>query len=108
MTIFDEYKKHGNIYSISPTLLWEYDLSNFDWWKSRKIVVQRVLERGWLNDYYAAFHLYGGIEGFREIIKELPHLNPREMNFACTVFNLKKEELQCYTRKRYREQLFNS
>ena len=51
--------------SISPSLLWEYDLSHFDWWKSRKIVVQRVIERGWLKDFYAAFNLYGGIEGFR-------------------------------------------
>ena len=70
MTIFDEYKNSQETYSISPSLLWEYDLSHFDWWKSRKIVVQRILERGWLKDYYAAFHLYGGIEGFREIIKE--------------------------------------
>ena len=70
MTIFDEYKNSQETYSISPSLLWEYDLSHFDWWKSRKIVVQRILERGWLKDYYAAFHLYGGIEGFREIIKQ--------------------------------------
>ena len=108
MTIFDEYKKHGNVYIISPTLLWEYYLSKFEWCISRKIVLQRVLERGWLSDYYAAFNLYGDIEGFREIIKEIPHLNPREMNFACVVFNLKKEELLCYTRRLYREQLFNS
>lgn len=107
MTIFDEYKNSQETYSISPSLLWEYDLSHFDWWKSRKIVVQRILERGWLKDYYAAFHLYGGIEGFREIIKEIPYLSPKDMNFACIAFNLKKEELTCYTRKQLREQLFN-
>lgn len=62
--------------TLSPSLLWDYDLSCFDWWKSRKIVVQRVVERGWLSDYFAAFDLYGGIEGFRQIVKELPHLSP--------------------------------
>ena len=108
MTIFDEYNSHKGEYAISPSLLWEYDLSHFNWWKSRKIVVQRVLERGWLNDFFAAFDLYGGIEGFRAIIKEIPHLAPREMNFACAAFDLKKEELTCYTRKRYREQLLHS
>lgn len=108
MTIFDEYKTYTGDSSISPSLLWEYDLSHFDWWKSRKIVVQRVIERGWLKDFYAAFNLYGGIEGFREIIKELPSLSPRDMNFVCIVFNLEKEELKCYTRKLSREKHLNS
>lgn len=107
MAIFDDYKKYGAC-SVSPSLLWEYDLSDFDWWKSRKIVVQRILERGWLEDYYAGFNLYGGIEGFREIIKEIPSLSPRDMNFACIVFDLKKEDLKCYTRKLSRERLLNS
>lgn len=108
MTIFDEYKTYTGNSSISPSLLWEYDLSHFDWRKSRKIVVQRVIERGWLKDFYAAFNLYGGIEGFREIIKEVPNLSPMDMNFVCIVFNLKKEELKCYTRKQLRNQLLNS
>ena len=108
MTIFDEYKTYTGEVSISPSLLWEYDLSCFDWWKSRKIVVQRIIERGWLKDFYAAFKLYGGIEGFREIIKEVPSLSPRDMNFVCVVFNLKKEELKCYTRKLLRDRVLNS
>ncbi len=108
MTVFDDYAKHAGECAISPTLLWEYDLSDFDWWKSRKIVVQRVIERGWFNDFYAAINLYGGIDGFREIIKEVPDLSPRDMNFVCTVFGLKKEELRCYTRKLLRNQHLNS
>jgi hypothetical protein len=99
MTIFDDYKDNKGRNAVSPTLLWEYDLAQFDWQRSRKIVVQRIIERGWLKDYFAAFDLYGGIEGFREIIKEVPSLSARDMNFVCTVFNLKKEELRCYTRK---------
>ena len=108
MTIFDDYKKFKGECRISPHLLWDYDLEHFDWWKSRKIVVSRILERGWLKDYFAAFNLYGGIDGFKEIVKELPHISDREINFVCATFGLKREELQCYTRKRSREQLFNS
>ena len=108
MNIFDDYKDHKGEYAVSPSLLWEYDLSAFDWWKSRKTVVARILERGWLKDYFAAFDLYGGIEGFRNIIKEIPYLPSREIDFACIAFGLKKEELKCYTRKRLREQLLNS
>lgn len=102
MTIFDDYAGHKGRYTISPTLLWEYDLTHFDWQRSRKIVVQRVIERGWLRDYFAAFDLYGGIEGFREIIKEVPTLSAQDMNFVCTAFSLKKEELRCYSRRQLR------
>ena len=108
MTIFDEYKTYKGEVEISPSLLWEYDLSHFDWWKTRKVVVQRIIERGWLTDFYAAFKLYGGIEGFREIIKEVPSLSPRDMNFVCVAFDLKKEELRCYTRKLLRGALLST
>ncbi len=108
MTIFDDYKKYKGLCSISPSLLWEYDLSEFDWYNMRTVVVQRVIERGWLMDFYAAFNLYGGIEGFREIIKGIPYLSPINMNFVCNMFNLKKEELRCYTRRQLREQFLNS
>ena len=107
MTIFDDYPKYAGKCEVSPALLWEYDLSTFDWWKSRNIVVQRVIERGWLTDFYAALNMYGGIEGFREIIKEVPHLSPRDISFVCVVFNLKKEELRCHTRMLARERFLN-
>lgn len=54
-------------------------------------MVQRILERGWLKDFYAAFNIYGGIEGFREIVKDVPYLSPRDINFVCIAFNLKKK-----------------
>ena len=74
MTIFDDYIRNKGCCKVSKTLLWDYDLTQFDWQRSRKVVVQRIIERGWLRDYFAAFDLYGGIEGFREIIKEVPYV----------------------------------
>ena len=102
MTIFDDYIRNNGCCKVSKTLLWDYDLTQFDWQRSRKVVVQRIIERGWLRDYFAAFDLYGGIEGFREIIKEVPTLSAQDMNFVCTAFGLKKEELRCYTRRQLR------
>lgn len=105
VTLFDLRDRFGGDCTLSPLLLWEYDLSNFDWWRSRKIVVQRVIERGWPKDFFAAFDLYGGKEGFCQVVKELPYLSDKDMNFVCAVFGLKKEELKCYTRKQLRAQL---
>lgn len=83
---------------LNPALLWEYDLGDFDWQAAKGIVVQRVIERGWPDDYAAAFEIYGGEEGFREAIKEIPMLSKKDIGFVCRFFKVKKEELKCYTR----------
>jgi hypothetical protein len=103
-----EKKTKGNR-TISVHLLWDINRTNIDWQAMRKLVVQRVIERGTEEDFYAIFDLYGGIEGVREIVKEIPAvLSPKDETFALRVFHLKKEDLQCYTRKRLREEHLNS
>jgi hypothetical protein len=68
-----------------------------------------VIERGWENDYYAVFNLYGGVKGVREMIKEISgQLHPKDEAFVCAVFNLKKEDLQCYTKKRLKAERLTS
>lgn len=104
-TFFSGYKPNSN--TINTALLWDYDISCFDWQKSKAIVVQRVIERGDFSDFYAAFDIYGGFSGFREIIKSIPYLSDIDMNFVCHYFNLKKEDLRCYTRKQSRAALLN-
>jgi len=106
--IFDDWKEKSKGAEISPTLLWEYDLTRFDWDYMRTVVVARVIERGWPKDFYAAIRLYGGMKNFRKIIKEIPVLSEIDVAFVCLCFGLKKEELRCYTRKRSREAFLNS
>lgn len=93
---------------ISKTLLWEYDTSKFDWDAMRVLVVQRVIERGWPEDFYAAINMYGGLEKFKEIIREIPALSPKDICFVCTTFDIKKETLKCYIREQSRAQLLAS
>ena len=93
MVILDKYTQSGH--TFNPALLWEYDLQEFDWQAARTLIVQRVIERGHPEDYYAAFDIYGGIDNFREAIKAIPYLSPIDINFVCSIFNLKKEELKC-------------
>ena len=93
--LFDDYRQHQDS-AIRSSLLWEYDLSDFDWQNMRNVVVQRVLERGRMDDYYAMLNLYGR-EGVREALRMIPYMNRKDMNFACFVFDLKKEELRCCT-----------
>ena len=103
---FADYKYHTDS-TLRPSLLWEYDLSAFDWQTMRDVVVQRVLGRGRRDDYYAMLNMYG-LDGVREALRNVPYMNDKDMNFACHTFNLKKEDLKCYKRKQSRQQHFNS
>ena len=94
---FEDYYNHKNA-EVRPTLLWEYDLSNFDWQQMRNEVVQRVLERGRMDDFYAILNLYG-LEGVKAALREIPYMNDKDMNFVCIAFDLRKEDLRCYIRK---------
>ncbi len=94
---FDDWEEKSVGLKVSERLLWDCDLSRVDWNAMRVLVVQRVIERGSLNDVYAAIRLYGGIENFKAIIREIPILSDRNMNFVITVFHIKKEELKCTT-----------
>jgi hypothetical protein len=93
---------------IPEYLLWDIDMENFDVEKGRQLIAERVAERGDLQDFYTMFAIYGGVENVRNIYKnEVGSLNPRAMAFICAAFDLKQEELKCYTRKRSRTVLWN-
>lgn len=102
---FDNYKQHTDS-RLRPTLFWEYDLAYFDWERMRPLVVQHVIERGRMDDFYAMLNMYG-VEGVKESIRDIPYMNPKDMSFVCTVFELKKEELKCYIRQQSRQQHWN-
>ena len=91
---FKDYKKHPEA-NVRQALLWEYDMEQFDWQNMRTIVVQRVVERGFMQDFYAILNLYG-LKGVKEAIKSIPYLNPKDQTFVCNIFGIKKEDLACY------------
>jgi hypothetical protein len=103
---FDNYQSHLDA-QLRPSLLWEYELGNFDWNTMRTIVLQRVVERGRMDDFYAVLNLYG-LSGFIEGLKDIPYLNARDIAFVCAVFGLKKGELKCYIPKRSNQKHWNS
>lgn len=95
---FDNHEFHKNA-QLRSSLLWEYEIENIDWERMHDIVIQRVIERGRLDDFYALINLYG-LNGVKEGIKNIPYLCAKDQSFVCSVFGLKKQELKCYTQKR--------
>jgi hypothetical protein len=103
---FGDYKKHPDA-KINSSLLWEYNIDQVDYAKMQNLIVERVIERGWPEDWYALLNLYG-VDGVISVIKELPYLNDKDMNFVAYVFNLPLTALKCYTNKQSARQHWNS
>ena len=76
-------------------------MEHFDFQKGRALVAECVAERGDLEDFYAMFSLYGGVKKVRDSYKnEVGSLNSRSLAFICAAFDIKREEMKCYTPKR--------
>lgn len=95
---FDDYKNYPAA-ALNPKLLWEYNQQDFDYNKMRDVVVQRVVERGWPEDWYFILNRYG-IEGVRSSIMNLPCLNDMDMHFVSHQFDIPLTSLKCYAKKR--------
>ena len=67
--------------NISDTLLWEYDLTALHWDKSYKIVIERVLERGNLNEWREIVSFYGK-EKIMETIEWSAQLRKKDKDFS--------------------------
>ena len=67
--------------NISNTLLWEYDIPNFHWDKSYKIVIERVLIMGDIKEWQEIFKFYGR-DKIVETINWSKQLSEREKDFS--------------------------
>jgi hypothetical protein len=66
---------------INPALLWEYNLDTFNYEKSYKIVIERVLERGNLEEWREMARIYTK-EQILETIEWSRQLARRDKEFS--------------------------
>lgn len=93
---FNEFEKYKDA-KLDTRLLWDFNVDeNFEWNNMKRLVVERVIELGGKEDYYAIFKMYGGINGVKEIIKNIEFLSKKDMNFVSIIFKIKLEDLKCY------------
>ena len=87
------------IEGFSPNLFWDADPADLDFSKHRKYVVQRVLERGTLDDMRHLFSMYG-FDNVVATSKTLRSLDPMSFSFIVNLSGQPRESFRCYTLKR--------
>ena len=86
------------IKSLSNSLFWDVNRQTIDDEKNRGYVIQRVLERGGLNDVRLTVAHYT----LPVVVDEAKHfksLTPKALAFIACISNTPREEFACYTTK---------
>jgi hypothetical protein len=84
--------------SLTPTLFWDTDINTIDAQKHAPYIVDRVLQRGRMEDFKNTLAYYGK-EKVGEIATHLRYLDKIVLAFCITYFNIPKNKFRCYTER---------
>jgi hypothetical protein len=84
--------------SIRKELFWDVDPTHLDQVKNKRLIIDRIISYGNLSELLEILNYYGK-DTVVEEIKKLGYLDPKTLEFVITFFEIRKEELQCFTKK---------
>ena len=89
-----------------PSLFWDIDMTQWDDEKMKQFIIQRVVERGWPDDWCIMIDRYG-ISEIRNTLKKVTYLNNIDIRFVSVIFNIPQKEMICFKRRRSRHEHWN-
>ena len=94
----DKSNKNDVLANFSPSLFWDVDRKALDLAQSKKLIIERVLEYGLMQDWKLLQKIYG-LEEIKNVAVKLRALDEVTLSFLCHLFDLKKSNFRCYTHK---------
>jgi len=92
--------------NLSKTLFWDTDPTKIDYEKNARHIIERVLQRGDLCDWFEIKKYYG-LDRIKSEVTQIRHLDKVTLNFCCKYFQLSKEQFKCYTTDQSIQKLWN-
>lgn len=83
---------------LSKQAFWDVDMDKIDYEKRARFVIEKIVDRGSLDDFIQLRKFYGD-QKIREEIVNAKWLGYKEIYFCCAIFNLKPEDFKCYMTK---------
>jgi len=80
---------------LSKHLFWDIDSNLLEWERSKKTIIERVLERGSFEEWLCIVKVYT-LAGIVNTAKTFRTMSPIDLNFIATISNTPKEEFRCY------------
>lgn len=76
-------------FPFSQNLFWDADVEDIDIHKNKRYIVERVVTRGFLDDFYTLLQLYS-IKEIKEALVKSKELDSKTANFCSYFFNIPK------------------
>jgi hypothetical protein len=83
---------------LNKSYFWDVDPDLLDENKSKRIIIERVMNYGNLREIKLILSHYGR-EEVKKIVRSLNYIDPKTLNFLSLLLNVPKSEFKCYTRK---------
>ncbi len=91
---------------LSKTLFWDTDINNLDFEKHSRHIIERVLMRGMINDWFEIKKYYG-LERIKEEVLKIRYLDKVTLNFCSKYLKIPKQQFRCYNTEPSIRQLWN-
>lgn len=92
--------------NLSPHLFWDVDQKKIDIDKSKRYIINKVLEYGLINDWIIIYKHYG-IDQITEIAMQLNDLDDRTLSFIALLSKKPIDQFRCYTAKQSKPRHWN-
>jgi len=91
---------------LKKTYFWDTDIRHLDAWKSKRLIIERIINFGDLREIQLIKEFYG-IKEIKSILCNLNYMDPKTLNFASILFQIPKTKFKCYTRNQLTSQHWN-
>lgn len=91
---------------LSPYLFWDTNPENIDYEKHARQVIERVVTRGTIADWFSIKAFYG-LDRIQEEVVKIRSLDKLTLNFLSVIFHLPKSAFRCYNTEPSIQKLWN-
>lgn len=91
---------------ISKRLFWDIDISKFDNIKNQRLIIERVISMGDLQDIKTLFRFYGA-ETIRQEIIRAGYLDNKTLKWVSNFLDIPKTKFKCFTKKQSKKLHWN-
>lgn len=91
---------------LNKAHFWDVDITKMDQEKSKRLIIERIINFGNLHEIKLIREFYG-IKEITSILTNLNYIDPKTLNFVSLLFQVPKSKFKCYTRKQLTHQPWN-
>lgn len=91
---------------INKNLFWDIDINDLNLDNHVRFIIERVLTKGDLNDWFELKKTYG-LNRIKQEVIQIRYLDKKTLNLLSLFFHIPKEDFRCYKTKQYPPEFWN-